>query len=102
MNPKIHLTAFKDRIGKFIFVAVPDECGRYVRTTRDVALVSCPDCKAIKGEPCKSKHGYGGTTHVARRVACKRAFGRLPDADDCIHPRTGTPVKPLPEEQEWA
>lgn len=102
MNPKIHLTAYEDRQGKFIFVAVPDECGRYLRTTKSVSLVECPYCKSIAGEPCKGRHGYTGMTHVVRENLRKQRFGKWPDADDVVHPKTSPFTTSLPEEQEWA
>jgi ssDNA-binding Zn-finger/Zn-ribbon topoisomerase 1 len=92
-TPKIHLTAFKDRTGGFIFVGVPDERGRYLRTDKSVALVACPQCHAIKGEPCKSRHGYMGGTHAVRRSAAKW----LPErhgADDVTDPPGFPPICP--------
>ena len=88
VTPKIHLTAFDDRAGQFIFVAVPDERGRYLRTDRSVALVNCPLCGAMTGEPCFSgslqRKRYGGTTHHRRRLLAKLEHGRNPDADDIL------------------
>lgn len=83
--PSIRLVAYADRPGNFVFVAVPDERGRYIRTDRSVVLVPCPMCRAIKGEPCKSGvAGYGGTTHAVRRAAAKslNINGRQDDAID--------------------
>lgn len=80
VTPRIQLVAFEDRKPGFIFVAVPDERGRYLRTDACVALVPCPFCKAVKGEPCKSKQGYGGGTHHHRRTA----GGRGAKAHDVI------------------
>lgn len=88
MTTKIHLTAFLERQGNFIFVAVPDERGRYVRTDRSVALVACPVCASIVGEPCKAAQtvdSYGGTTHYRRRMEAKRRFPGVP-VDDVIAP----------------
>lgn len=101
MSPKIHLTAFNDRQGKFIFVAVPDESGRYLRTSKAVALVGCPWCKSIAGEPCKGRNGYTGMTHAVRENLRKQKHGIRPDGDDVIHPRTGPIEGNLPEDQEW-
>ena len=79
-TPRIQLVAFEDRDPVFVFVAVPDERGRYLRTDRSVVLVACDHCKAVKGEPCKGRNGYGGGTHVARRVTAGRYRGE-PVAD---------------------
>lgn len=70
MTPKISLVAFEDRQGNFIFVSVPDQRGRYVRTDPCVALVACPACGSSIGEPCKANHniGYTGSTHADRRI----------------------------------
>jgi hypothetical protein len=69
-TPRVSLVAWEDRLGNFIFVAVPNQRGRYVRTDKSVALVECPQCKAMIGEPCKGRNGdgYGGTTHHVRRM----------------------------------
>lgn len=74
VTPKIHLVAFEDRQNNFIFVAVPDERGRYLRTDKSVALVSCQHCKSSVGEPCRSGYndGYSALTHVARRLSANR------------------------------
>lgn len=68
-SPSISLVAWEERAGNFIFVAVPGVRGRYLRTDKSVALVACPHCESIKGEPCKSRYGdgYSGSTHFARR-----------------------------------
>ncbi len=95
MTPKIHLTAFPDRVGQFIFVAVPDERGRYLRTDRSVALVSCRHCGSVSGEPCKGKPGYHGATHVGRRADAQRLdFSVRRSADDILAPPFRTP-------EEW-
>lgn len=82
MTPSIKLVAWADRDPNFIFVAVPDQRGRYLRTDRSVAFVACPNCKSIVGEPCRSTHGdgYGGTTHFARRNANRKNWG-IPATD---------------------
>jgi hypothetical protein len=82
--PRIQLVAFEDRLQGFVFVAVPDERGRYLRTDRSVVLVACDHCRAVKGEPCKGRQGYGGGTHVARRVAAGRYRGE--PVDDIVQP----------------
>lgn len=84
MIPKIHLVAFEDRPGGFIFVAIPNQRGRYVRTDKSVAFVHCPHCLAAIGEPCKGRNGdgYGGTTHAVRRSAARRLWGQ--QADDVL------------------
>ena len=60
VTPRVSLVAWEDRQAGFIFVAVPDERGRYLRTDRSVVACGCPQCGALVGEPCKSKQGYGG------------------------------------------
>jgi len=96
ITPKIHLVAHEDRSGHFIFVGVPDERGRYVRTDRSVAFVSCPMCHAVVGEPCKGgPHGYGGTTHVLRRARHQSLY-RGWHADDILH--AGEIPPPVPDE----
>ena len=90
VTPSIKLVGYEDRVGGFVFVAVPDERGRYVRTDRSVALVPCPLCRSIKGEPCKLSQGYSGGTHAARRTAAGKYKGRQ---DDVIHsPVDRTPI----------
>ena len=82
---KVSFTAFDDRVGRFIFVAVPGERGRYLRTDKSVALVACPFCQAIAGEPCKHpQRGYGGGTHFDRRNAARHKFGHTLEADDVL------------------
>jgi len=73
MIPKISLVAFEDRDQPFIFVGIPNQRGRYLRTDKSVALVPCAQCDALVGEPCRSRYGdgYSGTTHVARRSAAQ-------------------------------
>lgn len=69
--PSIALVAWAERTGDFIFVKVPNERGRYLRTDSCVAHVACPWCKSIPGEPCKSnsRKYYGSGTHSDRRRA---------------------------------
>jgi len=74
--PKIHLVAFNDRDGK-IFVGIPNEPGRYLRTEMCVIERVCQTCKSGVGEPCSnlSDHRYrmnkikkyGCTVHTCRR-----------------------------------
>lgn len=90
VTPSIKLVAYEDRVGGFVFVAIPDERGRYLRTDRSVTLVACPMCKSIRGEPCKLSQGYSGGTHAARRTAAGKYRGRQ---DDVIQsPVTSTPI----------
>lgn len=97
ITPRISLVAWEDRQAGFIFVAVPDERGRYLRTDRSVAFVACPFCHASVGEPCRSGSGdgYGGTTHVWRRTAARKHWGQ--PADDVLH----KPRLPPPVPDEW-
>jgi hypothetical protein len=97
VTPRISLVAFEDRDPHFIFVAVPDQRGRYLRTDRSVAFVACPQCHAMVGEPCKSRSGdgYSGTTHAWRRVDARKHWG-MP-ADDVLH----KPALPDPVPDEW-
>ena len=79
VTPRISLVAWADRNPAWIFVAVPDERGRYLRTDKSVVLRACPMCHAIPGEPCKSGSGdgYSALTHVARRRGSRSQ--RVPD-----------------------
>lgn len=67
--PIVSLIAWEDRPGRFIFVRIPNEYGRYLRTDPCVAHVPCPyeSCGATVGEPCKHKGKYHSATHAARR-----------------------------------
>lgn len=74
--PAISLVAHDARGGGFVFVRVPDEHGRYLRTDMSVVTVACPMCKAAIGEPCTAgskRTGYSATTHYVRRNAHKLA-----------------------------
>lgn len=67
--------AYADRGPGFVFVAVPNERGRYVRTDTSVILVACPLCGAAIGEPChdgKQERRYHVTTHHRRRTLSDR------------------------------
>lgn len=101
ITPRISMVAYECRHPGFIFVAVPNERGRYIRTDYSVANVACPQCGAAIGEPCLSrgKPGhtdakYGGGTHVARRrVNCRGARGNdLLDQDRIPDP---TPIEEM-------
>jgi hypothetical protein len=70
--PTIRFVAYETRLNNMIFVPDPSLRGRYVLTDRCVALVPCPQCKSIPGEPCKGKQGYWASTHVVRRNAVWR------------------------------
>lgn len=72
MAPVIQLVAFEDRYKKWVFVRVPNEKGRYVRTDPCVVQVECPACKAAVGELCKGSQGYWAGTHGDRRSAAVR------------------------------
>jgi hypothetical protein len=89
MTPRVSLVAFRDRDPAFIFVAVPNERGRYVRTDKSVIKVSCSLCNAMVGEPCRAAYfskdiHYAGATHYVRR---KKARGiRVPEYDELHRP----------------
>lgn len=78
---KIH--AFEDRQGGFVFVKVPGEYGRYVRTRVAVVLSPCPACAAVQGEPCKGQYDrYTGSIHADRLVKARRVLAEMvPGAD---------------------
>lgn len=82
MIPRITLVAFEARTPGLIFVAVPDQRGRYVRTDKSVALVGCPHCQSMVGEPCRTRQGYGGGTHAVRRSLAQHRYGHGYRADD--------------------
>ncbi len=77
-----------------VFVRVPNERGRWMLVDRSVVEVDCPFCKAITGEPCRSRwqvgrwHNnenmkllppaavkYTTAVHVHRKTACAEATG---------------------------
>ena len=97
VTPRISMVAYGDRNPDFIFVAIPDQRGRYLRTDRSVAFVECPFCHAAVGEPCRThtQDGYQGTTHAWRRDAARRFWGQK--ADDVL----AVPVLPDPVPDEW-
>lgn len=90
ITPRISMVAYEEQ--SWIFVAVPNEKGRYVRTDRCVAYATCPQCKATVGEPCFREHTsgerqYKGATHWMRRSYKQkpsnwRAFKPKRNADD--------------------
>lgn len=71
--PVISLIAWQDRSMGFIFVRVPNEYGRYLRTDQSVSQVTCPqkNCGATIGEPCMHDGNYVAGTHYLRRTAAK-------------------------------
>lgn len=93
--PQISMIAWEDRAGRFIFVSIPDERGRYVRTDPCVGLVgrTFEGCNSTRGEPCKSKGGkYRGGTHWVRRKAGDRRRNHLDHPDDVTDPQDGANV----------
>ncbi len=57
-----------------VLVRVPTERGRWVLTDRCVVEVTCPYCKAVVGEPCRSGrqlNSHGAGTHAIRRTEWK-------------------------------
>lgn len=78
--PTVKFIAYEDRFGGKIFVPDPTLRGRYIYTDRCVALVACPMCKSIPGEPCKRHYEtygnngitYHTSTHAVRRQAVDR------------------------------
>jgi hypothetical protein len=86
------IVAYEDRQGAFIFVAVPGQRGRYLRTDRSVILAACSRCGSKVGEPCTGPHGYGGSTHVVRRAAADRLVPRGYRAADLLLPFDEPPV----------
>lgn len=95
MTPRIQLVAFEERApSHFIFVAIPDERNRYLRTDKSVALMACPHCKVPVGVPCLGAwNKYQGGTHHLRRSAARSAFGARPA--DVLHPPS------VPPEEFW-
>lgn len=102
VTPRVSLVAFEDRANRFIFVAIPDQRGRYLRTDRSVALVECPQCGAMVGEPCHGHTGdkWSSVTHVRRRNRAKASIGWIRGFDDvlCEHE---PPESPQPIPDEW-
>ena len=94
-SPRIQLVAFEERgPSNFIFVAIPDERNRYLRTDRCVAVVACPMCKVPAGVPCLGAwNKYQGQTHHLRRSAARGVYPARPN--DVHHPAT------VPPEEFW-
>lgn len=95
--PVVSLIAWEQRgPGQFIFVRIPTEYGRYLRTDRSVAYVPCPasSCNATVGEPCKFNGKYSAGTHADRRTAYTylRKTIRTPPADDVVAPNDGARI----------
>src|SRR5262249_37091277 len=69
--PTIRFVAIESRQPNMIFLPDPSLRGRYIYTDRSAALVTCPLCRAIPGEPCKRHYGttlrYHAPTHCDRR-----------------------------------
>lgn len=92
MIPKIYLVAFEDRQHKFIFVAVPNERGRYLRTDHSVAQSDCPFCGAALGEPCHDGDGrYCTATHSHRRSKARRGALRKKHVGDVMETAPSIP-----------
>lgn len=99
VTPNIRLVAWEDRGNSCVFVAVPNERGRYLRTDHSVVIVGCPACNTARGEPCISRQGYGGGTHAVRRTAAQAVLAqhgvRGMRVDDQIEPvEPGEPSLP--------
>ena len=97
MMPRIQLVAFEERgPSPFIFVAIPDERNRYLRTERCVALVACPHCKVPAGVPCLGAwRKYHGGVHHLRRSAARGIWPPRPA--DVLH----DPLRTVPPEEFW-
>lgn len=98
-TPRVSLVAYEDRTSRFIFVSIPDQRGRYLRTDRSVALVGCPQCGAMVGEPCHGHTGdkWSSVTHYRRRARAKSQIGWIKDFDDVLCPHEPPPDVP----DEW-
>jgi hypothetical protein len=74
----MRIVAYEDRQGNFIFVKVPGEYGRFVRTRFPVAIVACPACKSAVGVPCLGQYNrYVGSIHADRAVAAHRVLSEV-------------------------
>jgi len=58
---KIGVVAYEFVPDTLVFARVPNEPGRWVLTHKCVALVACPVCKAIAGEPCFRPYNRSAT-----------------------------------------
>lgn len=76
-----------------IFIAVPNERGRYLRTHICVAYEPCPLCKATLGEPCK--HTVAGRLRYNSSVHYRRSFA----FKEHSHSIEWTPTEPAPPQQ---
>lgn len=78
--PAISLIAYDAQDGD-VFVSVPNEQGRWVKTHPSVLNHECKICGALKGEPCFTvRHrfkAYTCGTHHTRRDLFKRAMRQL-------------------------
>ena len=96
--PIVSLVAWEDRAANFIFVRIPTEYGRYLRTDRCVAHVPCPykTCGATVGEPCMHNGKYVGGTHAVRRDEyngnTRRKTHLIPEKKDVIDGNDGARV----------
>jgi hypothetical protein len=64
------VVAYADRMSGFVFVKVPGEYGRYVRTSRIVTVAGCPACGSNINVPCKGQYDrYTGSIHADRMRA---------------------------------
>lgn len=101
VTPRVSMVAYCDREPGFIFVAVPNQRGRYIRTDAAVALVPCPHCKAQIGEPCLSRGSVSGTAnarycgdiHLMRKKEV--LYGKRKGVEDVLRPTIDT-------DAEWA
>lgn len=94
ITPRISLVAYEEQ--SWIFVMVPNEKGRYVRTDKCVAYAGCPLCGATVGEPCfvieySGEKRYKSGTHARRRERNNRPSNwrkfsprRNPSHDDAV------------------
>lgn len=89
MSDGVRVVAFEDRQGAFVFVPVPEERARYVRTYWCAVVAACPACGAAAGEPCWGGRGVGGRPN--RRVSSVHADRRV-RAWDVVRQRTGRSV----------
>jgi hypothetical protein len=77
MNDSVRVIAFADRQGRTVFVKVPGEYGRYVRTSVAVTVSPC-HCGAAVGEPCVGQYGRRtGSVHADRLVAADKLFREM-------------------------
>jgi hypothetical protein len=77
MMDNCRVVVFEARGGGFIFVPVPGERGRYVRTSYAAALVACPSCEGKVGQPCRGDRGWCGSLHVDRLASAHAVLRKL-------------------------